>query len=205
MKKTTYAGDALGSPGIICGSEDRLGIFIGIHFGFDVVEEHQKGLFTIWKELGVPYENFIPENFGLKLYTVTKFPKDRFFFEKGETHTCLTFESGTEPLKGWKNEELENTPEQMATAWDDTSFGVVVSNQYSDYLKELYEAFERKDVMVQYPLDQTYMYPQIPYLWISILSNMKPGEEEKAFSAHTERYKKMKEGRLEANPALTFF
>lgn len=205
MKKTTYAGDTLGSPGIICGSEDRLGIFIGIHFGFDVVEEHQKGLWTIWEELGVPYKDFVPENFGLKLYTVTKFPKGRFFFEKGETHTCLTFESGTEPLKGWENEELENTPEQMATAWDDKSFGVVVPNQYSDYLKELYEAFERKNVLVQYPLDQTYMYPQIPYLWISILSNMKPGEEEKAFQAHTERYKKIKEGRLEPNPALTFF
>ncbi len=184
MKKTTFNG-AWGSPQIIYGT----GIFLGINFGFSITPEHDRGLNDIWKELGVPYE-LIPENFGLKMYTVTKFPKERFFFEKGETHTCLTFESGVEPLKGWQNDELENDPEGMATAWDDKSFGVVVPNQYSDDLIELYQAFERNDVCIMFNLDQTYVGYTRPYLWISILSRIKPGEEERAFQVHKEIYEK---------------
>ena len=187
MKKTIFNGSSFGSPGIIYGSDDRSGSFLGIHFGFSVIPEHERGLEDIWKELGVPYE-LIPENFGLRMYTTTKFPKERFFFEKGETHTCLTFESGVQPLKGWQNEELDNKPEQMATAWDDKSFGVVVINQYSKDLSELYEAFQRKDILVQFNLDQTYQGYSHPYLWISILSHTKPGEENKAFQAHTKLY-----------------
>jgi len=187
MKKTIFNGPALGSPGIIYGSGEREGVFLGIHFGFSVVHEHQIGLKAIWDELGVPHE-LVPENFGLKMYTVTKFPRERFFFEKGQTHTCLTFESGTEPLKGWNNEELDNSPEHIATAWDDKSFGIVVPNKHFKEINELYKAFERKDVLVQFNLDRTYIgYPH-PYLWISILSHIKPGEEEKAFQAHTELY-----------------
>ncbi len=192
MKKTIFNGSSFGSPGIIYGAEDREGIFIGIHFGFDAVPEHARGLRIMWDELGVPHK-LIPENFGLKMYTVTKFPKERFFFEKGTTHTCLTFESGMGPLKGWGNEELDNNPEHIATAWDDKSFGIVVPNRHFKEIKQLYKAFERKDVLVQFNVDRTYIgYPR-PYLWVSILSHAKPGEEKIAFQAHAEIYKKQTE------------
>ncbi len=186
MKKTTLDG-SFASPGIIRKEIDDPKTFLGIHFGFDVVPEHERGLGPMWDALGVPY-NLIPENFGLKMYKVTKFPKDRFFFQIGATHTCLTFESGTEELKGWENEELDNAPEQLATAWDEKSFGIVVPNTYLTEINALYEAFERKDVLVQFNLDQTYVYLQHPYLWISILSQVRPEEEEKAFQAHKRLY-----------------
>jgi hypothetical protein len=180
MKKTIFNGSAFGSPGIIYGSEERESVFMGIHFGFSAVREHQIGLNALWNDLGVPHR-LAPENFGLKMYTVTKFPKERFFFEKGETHTCLTFESGNEPVKGWGNEELDNQPEHIATAWDDKSFGIVVPNRYYKEVNELYKSFERKDILVQYRLDQTYLVYPLPYLWISILSHINPGEEKKPF------------------------
>ena len=192
MKKTIFNGSAWGSPGIIYGSGEREGIFLGIHFGFSWVPEHARGLRDIQEELGVPHK-FVPENFGLKMYTVTKFPKERFFFEKGETHTCLTFESGSDPVKGWGNEELDNKPQAVATAWDDKSFGVVVPNQYSKAIQELYEAFERKDVLVQFNLDKTYVGFLHPYLWINILSRVKSGQEEKAFQVHKSVYEKQLE------------
>jgi hypothetical protein len=186
MRKTTFNG-SFASPRIICEDIDNPETFLGIRFGFDLVPEHQKGLRPMWDELGVPHK-LVPENFGLKMYHTTKFPKDRFFFEKGEMHTCLTFESGTEPLQGWKNQELDNKPEDIATAWDDKSFGIVVPNEYSSELNQLYEAFQRKDVLVQYPLDQTYIYLQHHYLLITILSRTRPRQEEKAFAAHVEAY-----------------
>jgi hypothetical protein len=197
MKKTIFKGDSLGSPGIIYSSADKAGVFLGIHFGFSVIPEHERGLEGIWKELGVPHK-LIPENFGLKMYTTTQFPQNRLFFEKGKTHTCLTFESGVGSLKGWQNEELDNNPDSMATAWDDNSFGVVVSNQYSDALLQLYKAFERKDVMVQFRLDTTYVSYPHPYLWIGILSHVKSGEEEQVLKIHKELYEKQSKKILEA-------
>ncbi len=189
MKKTIFNGSPFGSPGIIYGSNERDGIFLGIDFGFAVVREHQIGLRATLDELGVPHM-IAPENFGLKMYTVTKFPKERFFFQKGETHTCLTFELGTNPVKGWGNEDLDSHPEHIATAWDDKSFGIVAPNQHFKEIDELYKAFERKDVLVQYRLNQVYINYPIPYLWIGILSHTNPGEEEIFFQAHTEFYEK---------------
>jgi len=73
----------------------------------------------------------------------------------------------------------------------------VVPNTYLTEINALYEAFEKKDVLVQFNLDQTYVYLRHPYLWISILSQVRPGEEEKAFQTHKRLYeienKKQKE------------
>jgi hypothetical protein len=186
MRKTILNG-SFASPGIIRKEIDDPETFLGINFGFDVVPEHVRGLRPMWDALGVPH-NLVPENFGLKMYKTTIFPRDRFFFQKGATHTCLTFEPGTEELKGWENEELDNAPEQLAIAWDEKSFGIVVPNMYFTEINALYEAFERKDVLVQFNLNQTYVYPQRPYLWISIFSQLSPEEEKKAFEVHKKRY-----------------
>ena len=186
MKKTNLNG-GIGSPGIIRREIEDPKTFVGIHFGFDLVPEHVRGLGPIWNKLGVPYK-LVPENFGLKMYTVTEFPSDCFFFQKGPTHTCLTFEQGTEDLKGWGNAELDNAPEEIATAWDEKSFGVVVPNKYFMEINDLYEAFKRKDILVQFNLDQTYLGYSRPYLYVSILSRTKPEAEELAFQAHKGLY-----------------
>lgn len=91
-------------------------------------------------------------------------------------------------MKGWENEELDNSPKYIATAWDDKSFGIVVPNKHFKEVRALYEAFERKDVVVTFNMDRTYLVFPHPYLWVGILSHVKPGEEELAFQAHAKLY-----------------
>lgn len=123
--------------------------FIGINLGADYTAEHERGIGDIRSALGIPSDLTIRKLQGIKGRTITKFDPKRFFFEKGKTHTCLTFE---EPflgkLSGWKNCELESSPKELATAWSWSNFGIVVVNNYAHLLEELYEAFKCCDVAI---------------------------------------------------------
>lgn len=125
-------------------------IFVGINLGADFVAEHEWGISDIKGVLGVPVNvTMSPELHGIKGRTVTKFPSKDFFFQKKKTHTCLTFEANSfNELRGWKNSELDSKPEKLATAWSGRDFGIVVANEYAGYLQELFEAFQRCDVVI---------------------------------------------------------
>jgi hypothetical protein len=120
------------------------GKIIGINLGADYCSEHEWGIKELKRQLGIPgIEKFL----GIKGRTTTLFPENQFFFDKGKTHTCLTFEKNyIRPHIGWKNYELDNKPKKLATAWDEGTFGIVVENTHQKVLEEIYEAFKRKDI-----------------------------------------------------------
>lgn len=131
---------------LITDADDKV---IGINLGYDFCSEHERGIKDILDALGVSIGEVAEENFGIKGRTTTRFDENSFFFEQNETHTCLTFEprSGQDP-QGWDNGELGSTPNEITSAWDGCSFGIVMANEYSGFLSELYEAFKRHDVAV---------------------------------------------------------
>ena len=134
--------------------KNESGEFIGVNLSSDFCAEHEWGIDRIKEALGIPskrdiVKEGIKEKFGIKGRTVTIFDEKMFFFEKGEKYICLTFEPYVYREKlGWKNRALESHPKKLATAWNDSSFGVVVDNQYQEFLVELYEAFKRKDIAI---------------------------------------------------------
>lgn len=123
-------------------------IFIGINLSADFCAEHECGISGIKSVLGIPVDNTLPENHGIEGRTITKFSPTSFFFEKGKTHTCLTFERHFDVPRGWKNRELDSTPKVIASTWSGDDFGIVVENTYAGRLEELFEAFKRLDVAI---------------------------------------------------------
>jgi hypothetical protein len=123
------------------------GVFIGINLGADFCAEHEQGIAGIRSTLGIPTDTMLPENQGIKGRTITKFNPASFFFEKGKTHSCLTFDQFGTP-RGWKGRELDPKTSVLSTAWSEGDFGIVVENTHAEYLKDLFEAFKRLDVAI---------------------------------------------------------
>jgi hypothetical protein len=119
--------------------------YVGINLGADYCSEHEWGIKGIKQTLGIPDPGIIH---GIKGRTVTIFPQDKMFYDSRKTHTCLTMERNHHRLLGWENYELDQNPKELATAWDENTFGIVVSNTYKDKLLLLKEAFEKKDVAI---------------------------------------------------------
>lgn len=126
------------------------GVFIGIDLGADFCAEHEWGIAGIRNSLGIPSDCTAPELHGIKGRTITRFDERMFFFKKNKTHACLTFEGNSfgGELRGWKCRELDNDPKELATAWSERDFGIVVEKSYAPYLEELYEAFKRHDIAI---------------------------------------------------------
>ncbi len=90
------------------------------------------------------------DKFGIRARMVRIFNQSDFFFEKGNTHTCLSFEPRKFKMLGWKNYGLDRSPKTISAAWDGESFGIVVANRYQKFLEELYNAFAKKDAAVYF-------------------------------------------------------
>jgi hypothetical protein len=127
------------------------GQIIGINLGYDWCSEHEWGIGKMMSKLGVP-GNSEPENFGIKARMVTKFPEDLFHFLKNQNQACLVFDRLWPPdrkpkmkdfgdIQLWKDKDL-------ATAWDESSFGIMVTDEHISDLERLYQAFKDKDITV---------------------------------------------------------
>ncbi len=125
---------------------------IGINLGYDHCSEHEWGIDGIMRKLGIP-GNSEPENFGIKARMVTEFPEDLFHFLKDKTKACLVFERCySNPARKPKMTDFSDIQiwkgNEMATAWDEDTFGVMVTDKYISDLGRLYQAFKDKDVAV---------------------------------------------------------
>lgn len=139
--------------------------FIGISLGYDYCAEHEWGIKGLKRILGIPTE-LTEKNLGIDYRTVTKFDEGNFLFTEfdGEVdkkkqklfllivQSSWHFEYYKEFSKdlphdlktyGWTIKE-----KGLACAWDEDSFGIVVTEEHSDELKKIYESFKTKDICI---------------------------------------------------------
>lgn len=133
-------------PDFILNEDGEIG---AVNLSSDCCTEHESGIGGIRTHLGIK-AGTDKNNLGIKSRTITIFNPRHFFFEKGKTHACLTFEPEAAKMRGWRNYGLNKSPKEIASAWDDSSFGIVVENRYQKFLEDLYEAFQKKDVAVYF-------------------------------------------------------
>lgn len=147
--------------------------FIGIALGYDYCAEHEWGIADLKRLCGMPEAS--KKNIGVKNRTITKVPPFVFkeVTEKNKKFAILytgrtwdkpedlekylphDFKNWTENLlrsEKW-NKEHPNTrndkKDNISTAWDDGSFGVaVMGDKEVEYLKELKEAIEKKNLTI---------------------------------------------------------
>lgn len=152
---------------------------IGVDLSSDFTAEHEWGIQPIEMALGIPLDNTIEENFGIKGRTVTIFNEGMFFFEQKETHTCLLFDDSGY-AKNWKwrmDYELNPEPKEMSAAWSERDFGIVMVNSFAhNILADLYGAFQKKDVAIMLGGSQGF---QNPGLMIMIASKVPKEVDEK--------------------------
>lgn len=150
------------------GDEEKKYI-IGISLGYDFCAEHEWGIKGIRRGLGMP-EELTKKNFGLAFRTMSNYDEKRFTFFKTEKKVgkitypfaCLIYGDswvGYSPEKmpyDLKNYQDTMIPgkwnkegKELITAWDESSFGIVVKGEQSiKYLEDIYEAFKKKDICI---------------------------------------------------------
>ena len=133
------------------------GELIGINLGADFTSEHEWGIKGINRSLGITDDVSI---LGIKKRTVSKFPQDNIIFESckinKQNYTVLLLidswiieEYKNKPMKDWLSSEVKPyRDEDLVCAWDEKSFGILVSDKYKNELQTLYKAFQDKDIAV---------------------------------------------------------
>lgn len=145
------------------------GEFVGFCLGYDHCAEHEWGIDGIIHSFGIPRYNRklfgIPKRIitksvddKLKLITdvATKHTNDNFgkidilLFSPHDSQINLQYYLDQLPLTHLSpNRTSINFDKKIATAWNENSFAIAVSVlNHSAYLKELHDAFLKKDVSV---------------------------------------------------------
>ena len=145
--------------------------FIGISLGYDYCAEHEWGFKGIKRLVGMPEPS--KKLMGVKNRSITICPKNLVFKEETDNNkkyaTLITayidwndkiddrlpndLQNYKEDFK-WNIKWSKDHPDseekdQLITAWDENSFGIVVMGEKEvQYLKELYEAFQNKNITI---------------------------------------------------------
>lgn len=128
---------------------------LGINLGADYAAEHQEGIDGICHAFGVGKGNY-----GLAPRTVTKKNKNLQLREVNlneQTKGVLLLYDVPNRLYGqfppqllnqlgFKVEQLQRVG--LSTSWNENSFGVLVPSQYGNYLKEIFDSFNRGDIVI---------------------------------------------------------
>lgn len=139
------------------------GVFVGFTLDADFCSEHEWGIKRTQSDFGMD-----PKAIGLKGRTITKLPEHFAFFPSGKDEAVLAYTQYTTVTpenfkkghfstemgaRDWfsdrdKKEGKDKLP-RVGAAWSDGDFGIhVVGAEYVARLKEVYEAFLKKDVSI---------------------------------------------------------
>ena len=139
------------------------GTFVGFDLASDSCAEHEWGIKDIKSSFGLGEG----KGLGVKRRQITKVPKRptkdswysprilEFFQKRGskkESYIVFDYDHSIEHLKNGEGlaHELrldKYNKNEVAGAWDDNSFGVG-TKKYHEELKELYDAFNKKDIVI---------------------------------------------------------
>jgi hypothetical protein len=143
--------------------------FIGVSLGYDFTSEHEWGIDDMKRLFGMPEPS--KKNMGVKNRTITICPKSLVFKEEKKGAVLWTaYHSWDDKIREDLPTDLKNyikdiewqikyekehpssdrkAKDPMISAWDGGTFGVaVVGTKEVGYLKELYEAFQQKNVVI---------------------------------------------------------
>ena len=141
--------------------ENKDGKLYGVNFGSDFTSEHEWGIDHIKKDFGV--NNCLSVGgFGLINNTVTTVPSiilsDGEIDDKHYTallylgHYAQYMDQNIKFEKMVNNFELNPYESDLVCSWDDSTFGLIVSDKYQNEIKQLYDAFQNKDISVWIPV-----------------------------------------------------
>lgn len=155
---------------------------IAVDFGYSFRAEHQRGIDSFKKTLGVNSDLD-----GLEQYTSRLYPDDKIFFEKldykNEIYYVLNFDTwgiynrsnNRKHLQPWFVDMFslkysDTCRLGINSAWDDHQFVIVAHEQYELDMKVLYNAFINKDILVGYSPEDEYHLGELKF---SIKSKIK--------------------------------
>jgi len=118
---------------------------MGINLGYDYCAEHEWGIKRLQEDFGLKFE----EELGFEARRNTKTPKMRYI--KKESSVALIYapdyyEASLENLL--KGELALEGERELATAWDESSFGVNVISKHGEILRTLRDAFQNKNGII---------------------------------------------------------
>lgn len=125
--------------------------FIGLRTGGDFCTEHEMGIQTILDALIPPRKSRV----GLDRFLIESMhPALSWVSESGMEGIVFMF-SGDPKAKIRHHKKMVRSGDQPLVAWDDRSFMIVVpktgAEKYLNGLKDLWQAFNRKDVLMGGP------------------------------------------------------
>lgn len=139
--------------------------FIGISLGYDFCSEHEWGIKDLKRILGIPTE-LTESNFGIEYRTITKCDENCILFAefKGEIDKKKQKLFLLIVQSPWYFEHYKEFPKDLphdlktyawtikekglACAWDERSFGIIVTEEHAEELKKIFESFKTKDICI---------------------------------------------------------
>jgi len=140
--------------GFVAGTDGKE---IGIYLGADFCAEHEWGIKGIKNTFGIG----VNKEPGLPRRMITKLPKSegdvydeelRLFTVGDNTYLVFAYKNTIDWIQNPKSQERRYSEltirkdEQLATAWDEKNFGVIVDKTHKALLEEIYAAFQKKDI-----------------------------------------------------------
>lgn len=146
--------------------------FIGINLGWDFTAEHECGIKEIKDRFGISNKStFLNKKFGVETREVTKIPNELFFaptiYKKKKCFVLAAPIDGTKKYLPFNDKGVllrkgldvfkllmwrlvDEKSSNIVASWDEKSFAICVINEEKDKLKELYDAFLNKDVVIMF-------------------------------------------------------
>lgn len=141
------------------------GKLYGFNLGADFTSEHEWGVDKLKRAFGVSNTKNkifggVKQILGVDARTITKLPtdmlhyggitidkKEYYFFICCDSYFSNIKEITVDMLKGFEIYPFKEDV-HIFTAWDEDSFGILVDDTYKKELSDLYEAFNRKDIVI---------------------------------------------------------
>lgn len=134
---------------------DNNGEIVGINLGADHCAEHEWGIKGIKRSFNL---NDKEDVFGIEKRMINVMPDDLMFKKikiKNKIHYILILPRSTygvnfdDDYKRWLPSALiPYSDKNMSCAWDENSFGIVVTKEFKNELELLYKSFQEKDIAI---------------------------------------------------------
>jgi len=157
------------------------GEVIGINLGADFTSEHEWGIKGIKQSFGVESES---KELGIEARMISNCP-DNLLFVEGITIKkkkyfgliCLSRygyeyyikEKKISILDIIKQSELTPYDKDINCAWDENTFGILVEAKFENEIKQIYEAFKKKDIVIGIGSSHAFMNGGLKFAIVSKL------------------------------------